>query len=142
VRPDNRILLLRLTGCTEVNSQSEHWPCLFPQHGHGKKHPRTITLEAWQRRIVAEFTEEFVRGLIHSDRSRSTDRVRQRLKGGDRWYEYPRYFCTNESADIRRRFTNAIDVLDIAWKRANRNNISIAKKEAVARMDEFVGPKY
>ena len=39
-------------------------------------------------------------------------------------------------------FTDALDMLGIAWKRPNRNNISIAKKGAVPRMDEFVGPKY
>ncbi|MFB9834991.1 transcriptional regulator [Actinoallomurus acaciae] len=142
VRPDNRVRLLQLTGCTEVNSHSKHWPCLFPQHAPGRKHDRPIRLEAWQREAVSEFTEEFVRGLIHSDGSRSTNRVRHRLKSGERWYEYPRYFFTNESADIMRLFTHALDRLDIEWKRSNRNNISIAKKEAVARLDEFVGPKY
>ena len=27
----------------------KHWPCLFPQHGPGRKHERKIRLEAWQR---------------------------------------------------------------------------------------------
>lgn len=112
------------------------------QHGQGKKHARRIALEAWQQHIVDEFTKEFVRGLIHSDGSRSTNRVRHALKDGDRWYEYPRYFFTNESTDIMRLFPDALDLLGIAWKRSNRNNISIAKREAVARMDAFVGPKY
>ena len=31
-------------GCTEVASFSKHWPCLFPQHGPGKKHQRKIEL--------------------------------------------------------------------------------------------------
>ena len=142
VRPDNRVRLLRLTGCTEVNSQSRHWPCLLPQHGPGKKHTRAIKLQAWQEKIVYEFTEEFVRGLIHSDGSRSTNRVRHTVQGGERWYEYPRYFFTNESADITALFTGALDRLGIAWKRSNRNNISVARGEAVARLDQFVGPKY
>lgn len=142
VRPDNRIRLLQLPGCTEVNSHSRHWPCLFPQHGPGKKHTRPISLTAWQQEIVDAFTKEFVRGLIHSDGSRSTNRVRRALKDGERWYEYPRYFFTNESADIRRLFTDALDRLGIARKQSNRNNISVAKREAVARLDEFVGPKY
>lgn len=28
----------------EVHAYSKAWPCLFPQHGPGKKHERTITL--------------------------------------------------------------------------------------------------
>src|SRR5438128_716364 len=27
-------------GCIEVYSYSRHWPCLFPQHGPGRKHLR------------------------------------------------------------------------------------------------------
>ena len=27
----------------------KHWPCLFPQHGPGRKHERPIVLEDWQR---------------------------------------------------------------------------------------------
>ncbi|GAA4616801.1 hypothetical protein GCM10023195_74780 [Actinoallomurus liliacearum] len=142
IRPDNKIRFLKLVGCTEINSHSKHWPCFFPQHGPGKKHNRTIALECWQQELVGRFTEPFVRGLIHSDGSRSTNRVRHSTEGGERWYEYPRYFFTNESADIARLFTDALDRLGIAWKRSNRNNISVARREAVARLDEFVGPKY
>jgi len=36
-------------GCTEVSSFSKHWPCLFPQHGPGRKHERRIELVPWQR---------------------------------------------------------------------------------------------
>jgi hypothetical protein len=32
--------------------------------------------------------------------------------------------------------------LGIDWKQPNARNISIARKDAVARLDEFVGPKY
>ncbi len=138
IRPGNKVRLLPLAGCTEINSYSKHWPCLFPQRGPGKKHMRSVALHTWQEKIVAEWTEKFVRGLIHSDGSRSTNRVR----GGHRWYEYPRYFFTNESAEIMGLFTDALDRLGIAWRRSNRNNVSIAKREAVARLDEFVGPKY
>ena len=31
-----------------MKSYSRHWPCLFPQHVPGKKHPRKIELaERW-----------------------------------------------------------------------------------------------
>ena len=39
-------------GCTEVASFSKHWPCLFPQHGPGKKHERRIELTPWQQELV------------------------------------------------------------------------------------------
>lgn len=142
VMPDSAVGRLQRTGCTVVNSYSKHWACLFPQHGSGMKHTRQIQLQPWQDEIVAEFTEDFIRGLIHSDGCRSMNRVRRPSKDGDRWYEYPRYFFTNESADIARLFTEALDRLGIAWKRSNRKTISVARREAVARLDEFVGPKY
>lgn len=142
VMPASSVGRIRRPGCTMVNSYSKHWACLFPQHGPGMKHTRTITLKAWQKEIVAEFGREFVRGLIHSDGCRSTNRIRRPHSGGDRWYEYPRYFFTNASDDIRRLFTDALDGLGIEWKQSNRRVISIAKKDAVARLDEFVGPKY
>ena len=31
-----------------AKSTSKHWPCLFPQHGPGRKHTRKIELEQWQ----------------------------------------------------------------------------------------------
>lgn len=129
-------------GCVDVLSQSKHWPCVFPQHGPGMKHTRKIELAPWQRGVVDLYTEEFVRGLVHSDGCRSMNRVRRSVSGGDRWYEYPRYLFTNESADIKGLFTDALDRLGIAWKRMNRKTISVARRDAVARLDEFVGPKY
>lgn len=71
IRPDNMVRLLQLSGCAEVNSHSGHWPCVLPQHGPAGKHTRKIALEAWQQEIVAEFTRKFIRGLVHSDGSRS-----------------------------------------------------------------------
>ncbi|GAA4137211.1 hypothetical protein GCM10022416_21530 [Actinomadura keratinilytica] len=130
------------TGCVVLRATSKHWPCLFPQHGPGMKHTRKIELADRQQKIVDEHTEEFIRGLIHSDGCRSMNRVRRPLKDGDRWYEYPRYTFTNESKDIQRLFTDALDRLGIAWRQMNRKNISVARRDAVARLDEFVGPKY
>jgi hypothetical protein len=142
VMPANAVGRRKRQGCTMVCTTSKHLPCLFPQHGPGMKHMRKIALEPWQEEIVAEFTEEFIRGLIHSDGCRSMNRVRRPLKGGDRWYEYVRYTFVNESADIRELYAQALDHLGIAWKQSNRKTISVARREAVARLDEFVGPKY
>jgi hypothetical protein len=64
VRPDNKVLMVQRIGCTEMKSYSRHWPCLFPQHGPGKKHLRKIELSEWQQLIVQRYSEEFARGLI------------------------------------------------------------------------------
>ena len=36
----------------------------------------------------------------------------------------------------------ALDRLGVVWRFSRRNSISVARREAVARLDEFVGPKY
>ncbi len=85
---------------------------------------------------------EFARGLFHSDGWRGVNRVRRSLSDGDRWYEYPRYLFGNESTDILRLCGETLDQLGVAWRFSRRNAISVARREAVARLDEFVGPKY
>lgn len=142
VMPGHKVGRRQTRGCAIVGFYSSHLPCLFPQHGPGRKHERRIALAAWQQELVDEHPEDFVRGLIHSDGCRSINQVRRSFNGGERWYEYPRYNFTNVSLDIQRLFTDALDRLGIAWTQMNRKNISVARREAVARLDEFVGPKY
>jgi hypothetical protein len=68
--------------------------------------------------------------------------VRRPLKDGDKWYEYPRYMFTNESADILGICGEALDQLGVDWRFSRHNTISVARRDAVARLDQFVGPKY
>jgi hypothetical protein len=142
VMPASSVFCVHKQGCTMVKSTSKHWPCLFPQHGPGRKHTRKIELEEWQFVIVQKYADEFARGLFHSDGWRGVNRVRRRLTGGDRWYEYPRYLFGNESRDILRLCGETLDQLGVAWRFSRPNTISVARREAVARLDEFVGPKY
>jgi hypothetical protein len=142
IRPDNKIGMVPKDGCTEVKASSRHWPCLFPQHGAGRKHDRKIELADWQREIVSEHPGALARGLFHSDGSRFTNRVRYQAADEERWYEYPRYMFTNESKDILAICGEALDRLGVSWRYSRRNTISVARREAVARLDEFVGPKY
>ncbi|WP_370018650.1 helix-turn-helix domain-containing protein [Planotetraspora sp. GP83] len=142
IRPMNKVRTLQKEGCTEVNSFSKHWPHLFPQHAPGKKHDREIVLAEWQQEIVEAHTGQFVRGLIHSDGYRGMNRVRHTVAGQDKWYEYPRYLFKNESKDILRLCGEALDRLGVEWRHNKHNEISVAKREAVARLDLFVGPKY
>ncbi|MGV9561622.1 helix-turn-helix domain-containing protein [Streptomyces sp. NPDC003480] len=136
----------RKPGCVEVKSYSKHWTCLFPQHGPGKKHERRIVLVPWQQEIVDAHPWEFLRGLIHSDGCRTTNRTSRLVDGERRRYEYPRYFFTNVSDDIRRLCTDTLDRLGVEWTHCTRNgnpyNISVARKASVALLDEHVGPKY
>ena len=46
------------------------------------------------------------------------------------------------SADIHRLCGDALDRLGVAWRFSKPTTISVARREAVARLDEFVGPKY
>jgi hypothetical protein len=142
LRPGNTVGCRQRDGCAEVRSCSKHWPCLFPQHGPGRKHERRIELEAWQQVIVAEHAGDFARGLFHSDGYRGINRVRRALADGERWYEYPRYLFVNHSTDILRLCGEALDRLDVDWRFSKWNTISVARRDAVARLDQFVGPKY
>lgn len=123
--------------CLAVRSYGPLWLCLFPQHGPGRKHHRSISLEGWQEKIVARHPGQLLRGLIHSDGWRGLNRVTV----GRKRYAYPRYQFSNRSDDIRRIFTDACDQLGVEWRPWGRWNISVAKRDSVALLDEFVGPK-
>jgi hypothetical protein len=128
-------------GCTSVHSTTRQWLHVIPQHGPGRKHERRIVLEPWQAALVDADPRPLVRGLLHSDGCRVTNWTEQRVGGTKKRYTYPRYFFSNVSADIRGIFTDALDQLGIAWRQNNWNSISIARRSAVAALDEFVGPK-
>jgi hypothetical protein len=121
----------------EVHAYSRQWPCVFPQHGPGMKHTRPIFLADWQERICMEHTEPFLRGLIHSDGYRGMNPVTSHGKR----YEYPRYQFSNASCDIRDIFYAACRHIGVDARRMNARNISVARRESVARLDEFIGPK-
>ena len=123
--------------CVVLTSYTLAWRCLFAQHGAGPKHLRPIVLEPWQQTIVRSEPGRFARGLIHSDGWRGVNRVR--VKGRD--YEYPRYQFSNRSSDIRRLFTDAMDELGAAWRPWGRFHVSVARRDAVALLDQHVGPK-
>lgn len=139
VMPTGRVgIQFRFGGtCAWVVNTSKQWPCLLPQHGPGKKHERLIELTDWQEKIVDTYGRQFLRGLIHSDGCRFTNRVRH----GSKVYEYPRYTFTNRSGDIKRIFCDTCDLLGIEWRVMNAWNISVARRASVARLDEFIGPK-
>jgi hypothetical protein len=115
---------------------------LFPQHGPGRKHERPILLEAWQQEVVRRYPGALLRGLFHSDGCRITNWTVRQVAGSAKRYEYPRYLFSNESTDIMRICITALDQLGIAWRMARPNSLSVARREAVAVLDEHVGPKF
>jgi hypothetical protein len=142
VMPTSSVFSAARIGCTEIKSTSKHWPCLFPQHGPGRKHEHKIELEPWQQEIVNNHLGDFARGLFHSDGCRLINRVRRPLKGGDRFYEYPRYLLSTcqptYTGCAARRWTGS------GWPGGSRSRprSRLRGGEAVASLDEFVGPKY
>ncbi|WP_236245554.1 helix-turn-helix domain containing protein [Streptomyces sp. CC210A] len=142
VRPGGTVRRVQNDGCVTVTASGRHWTCLFPQHGPGRKHERTIALEAWQQAVVDAHPWELVRGLVHSDGCRITNWTTRVVGGVTKRYEYPRYFFTNRSDDIRRLFTDTLDLLGVAWTQAGACNVSVARRASVALMDAHVGAKY
>lgn len=139
VMPTGRVgIHFRFGGtCAWLTNSSKQWPCLFPQHGPGKKHERRIELADWQRTLVERHPGVLLRGLIHSDGCRFTNTVRH----GEKTYLYPRYTLSNRSEDIKGIFCDVCDLLGIEWRVMNRMDISVARRASVALLDEFVGPK-
>jgi hypothetical protein len=136
------VRLASAPGATLVRVHHPALPFAFPQCGPGPKHLREIVLADWQARITREQPRAFLRGLIHSDGCRCINRFETQLPSGRlARYEYPRYFFSNLSEDIRRLFCEHCDLLEIRWTRSNARNISISHRHSVALLDEFVGPK-
>ena len=99
-------------------------------------------MEPWQVELTHANPEPLIRGLIHSDGCRTTNRFTTALPSGRRaTYEYPRYFFSNLSADIRAIFCEHCDLLGIRWTLSNPRNVSISRRDSVALLDMFVGPK-
>jgi hypothetical protein len=136
VMPTSRVLIQTWVGGArqaEISSYSKAWPCLFPQHGPGLKHTRRIELAWWQETIVDRHPEAFIRGLIHSDGCR----VLNRVNGKD----YPRYFFTQVSTDIRELFCRSCRQLGIRYTFNKWKEVSVAQANSVAILDAIVGPK-
>jgi len=125
-----------------VNCYASHWAEAFPQYGPGRKHSRPIVLASWQREITDRYPEQLLRGLIHSDGCRVVNRFRTKLPSGRiAEYEYPRYFFSNLSVDIRALFCEYCERLGVRWTQSNHRNISVSHRHSVAILDAFIGPK-
>ena len=133
VMPSNRVGRVRLSGWHELYSYSKKWPCLFPQHGPGRKHEREIELVDWQSLLVARWPTLLLRGLIQSDGCR--------FQNTGRGWSHPRYSFTNLSSGIRTLFCETCDSMGIHWTLSGGTTIYVSRKADVATLDGFIGPK-
>jgi hypothetical protein len=133
VRPGRVLTQLRPQNCVEVSAYWKCWPCLFPQHGPGRKHQRRIELADWQTTLVDRWPEQLLRGLIHSDGCRFQNT-------GTNW-SWPRYSFTQFSDDIRRIYCDTCDLVGVRWTASGKHTIYVSRKADVAILDEFIGPK-
>jgi len=140
VLPENEVGIVDGRGCVHVSCYHKFWPEIFPQHGEGRKHNRSIILEEWQQQIVDRYPLEFFRGLYHSDGSRFSNVVNGK--------DYPRYQFTNHSDDICKLFRDTCDKLGLHWTVKHRKSLGesatdifISKRKDVEYLDQVVGPK-
>lgn len=141
VKPGGRPHVRRKQGCVVTTVSWKHWLCLFPQHGPGKKHHRSISLTAWQHDLVARHPAALLAGLMHSDGCRVRNWATRRVGGEVRRYEYPRWQFSNRSEDILGLCCWALDLVGVAWRRSGPFTVSVSRRAAVARLDALVGPK-
>ena len=141
VHPCCGVFRVRAPGTTVVQGNWKHWPCLFPQHGPGRKHDRTIALEDWQVEIVTAFPAAFLRGLFHSDGARVRNWATRVVDGEKRRYDYPRWQFSNRSEDILGLCGWALDLAGVAWRRSGPWTVSVSRREAIAALDALIGLK-
>jgi hypothetical protein len=131
LRPGHPVGRRRRGAVIVVNAYANAWPLLFPQHGAGRKHLRAIVLEPWQRDIVEQHPDEFLRGCIESDGCRH-----RRIVAGR---NYPAYSSTNYSQDILDLFVWACGLIGLRPRRASRVTVSLARRADVATLDRLFG---
>jgi len=141
VHPERPVFRVRASGVVVVQSHWTHWPCLFPQHGPGRKHERPIVLEDGQRTLVEEHPGAFLRGLFHSDGSRVRNWATRTVGASKRRYAYPRWQFSNRSSDILDLCCWALDLVEIPWRRSGPWTVSVSTRDGVARLDALIGLK-
>ena len=141
VHPGAGVCHVPAPGVTVVQNAWKHWPCLFPQHGPGRKHERVLGMQPWQWAVVEEHPGAFLRGLLHSDGARVRNWATRVVAGERKRYDYPRWQFVNTSEEILGWCGDALDLVDVAWRRSGSRTISVSTRAGVARLDELVGAK-
>jgi hypothetical protein len=142
---ESRALMARIFRANRVNAitadrgsttilcvYSCHLPCLFPQHGRGKKHERDVRLERWQQDLVDQAPWALLRGFIRSDGCVFVNRTGA--------YQYESYDFCNASEDLLDLFVQTCERVGVRYRR-NDPRVRINRRESVAAMLEHVGRK-
>ncbi len=117
---------------TILSAYSQHFRCLFPQHGAGKKHERPIILESWQQQTLREAPWRFLRGCIRSDGCSFINRTGR--------YEYLSYEFSNRSRDILDLFGQTCETVGVEYRRYAKA-IRVYRRPSVALLEANVGVK-
>lgn len=141
VKPGSRPHTRLVPGCVISTVSWKHWPCLFPQHGPGRKHERTLVMADWQRAVVAEHPADFLRGLFHSDGCLVKNWATRVVAGEKKRYDYPRWQFVNESADIMTWCREALDLVGVRYRQTKPRVLSVSRRDDVARLTTLIGVK-
>jgi len=134
ILPNNQVSRVRREGCHDISAYSNLLPLLFPHLGKGKKHERKMELTEWQLSLINTNPRPLLRGFIHSDGCRFTNKVGK--------YQYPAYQFSNLSSDLKNIFIYACSLLGISTCNSSRNRaIAVNKRGHVELLDTFIGPK-
>jgi hypothetical protein len=120
IHPERPIFHVRAPGVIVIQGYWKHWPCLFPQHGPGRRHERELGMADWQWAIVEEHPAAFLRGLFHSDGARVNNWATRIVDGRKKRYDYPRWQFVNASEEILGWCGDALDLIDVPWRRSGR----------------------
>lgn len=142
---DSRDLLKRVFPCNRVGSHcahegrltilqvhSKHLLCMFPQHGPGQKHLRTIALAEWQQELTRRAPWHLLKGLIRSDGCSFVNKTGR--------YRYLAYQLDNHSQDILQIFCDTCDLVGLEYRRY-RTYVRINRRDSVARLKDKIGVK-
>lgn len=107
ILPENSVNLYRKKNgnCNIVLVYSRKLTDLFPQYGDGRKHSRKLDLIEWQKEIIENHPQEFIRGCIQSDGCIYSQTIGK--------YTYKRYAFSNMSEDIIDFFLLALSFVGI-----------------------------
>jgi hypothetical protein len=84
---------------------------------------------------------DFLRGLFHSDGSRTANWAQRMVNGRLKRYDYPRWEFVNHSEDILALCTWALGLCGIAWRRPRPVCVAVSRADDVRRLDDLIGLK-
>ncbi len=122
-----------ISNCINVKYSYKHLKLIFPQHGRGKKHLRTIELTEWQKSIINPVA--LCQGLFFSDGCYYLD------SANNKWM----YSFTNKSTGIIEILRDSLERLNIRCNIRDRGNsivLTVKHKDDVRKLHDMIGDKH